>query len=65
SIARSALGDGRGADFSLDLIVNETTALRERRRGQLVLSGGDDETIYLRGDRQEAARALAFHIDDL
>ncbi|MEO7965945.1 MAG: heparinase II/III family protein, partial [Gemmatimonadaceae bacterium] len=42
SIARSALGDGRGADFSLDLIVNETTALRERRRGQLVLSGGDD-----------------------
>ena len=64
TIPRSALGDGRDADFSLDLIVNETTPARERRRGQLVLSGGHDESIYLRGDRQEAARALAFHIDD-
>lgn len=42
----------------LDLIVNETTHDRERRRGQLVLSGGHDEFVYLRGDRHDASRLI-------
>jgi hypothetical protein len=49
----------RPADhFDLDVVINETTAARERRRGQLVLSGGSGEFVYLRGDRQDAARLL-------
>jgi hypothetical protein len=48
--------------IDLDIIVNETVAGRERRRGQLVLSGARDEFVYLRGDRHEAARLLPFLI---
>jgi hypothetical protein len=32
-------------------MVNEISRDRERRRGQLVLSGGSGEFIYLQGDR--------------
>jgi hypothetical protein len=42
----------------LDLIVNETTSLRQRRRGQLVMSGANGEFVYLRGDRHDPARLL-------
>lgn len=42
---------------SLDLIVNEKPAHRERRRGQLVLSGGGG-FIYLRGDRHDESALL-------
>jgi hypothetical protein len=42
----------------LDLIINETTADRTRRRGQLVLSGGAGEFVYLRGDRQDPTRLI-------
>ena len=45
--------------FDLDLIVNEIPPGRERRRGQLVLSGGGD-WIFLRGDRQARDRLLHF-----
>jgi hypothetical protein len=48
----------------LDLIVNEKPAGRERRRGQLVLSGGRGEFIYLRGDRHELNRLIPFPIVD-
>jgi hypothetical protein len=44
----------------LDLVVNEKPAGRERRRGQLVLSGGKGEFIYLRGDRHEHHRLIPF-----
>ncbi len=64
SIPRHALGEPPNVAFTLDLIVNETIPERERRRGQLVLSGGQNETIYLRGDRQDATRALAFSLDE-
>ena len=47
---------------SLDVIVNETERVRERRRGQLVLSGAHGEFVYLRGDRHEAAQLLPFMI---
>jgi hypothetical protein len=46
--------------FALDVIVNETAPGRERRRGQLVLSGARGEFVYLRGDRQPADRLLPF-----
>lgn len=42
----------------VDLIVNETAHDRERRRGQLVLSGAGNEFVYLRGDRHDAARLI-------
>ena len=60
AMPRAALVFGGAGDFTLDLIVNEISPDRARRRGQLVLSGGRDEWIYLRGDRQDAARALPF-----
>jgi hypothetical protein len=47
---------------SLDVIVNETERGRERRRGQLVLSGSHGEFVYLRGDRHDAARLLPLMI---
>lgn len=42
---------------AFDLIVNERPPERERRRGQLVLSGGGGFS-YLRGDRHDPARSL-------
>jgi hypothetical protein len=53
------LTDGERRDgLDFDLIVNEIAPGRERRRGQLVLSGGEGEWIYLRGDRQPRDRYL-------
>ncbi|WP_158508834.1 heparinase II/III domain-containing protein [Gemmatirosa kalamazoonensis] len=42
--------------FGFDLIVNETAPGRERRRGQLVLSGARGEFVYLQGDRHDPER---------
>jgi hypothetical protein len=44
--------------IDVDIIVNETTSARERRRGQLVLSGGQGEFVYLRGDRHDPTRLI-------
>ena len=51
---------------ALDVIVNEKPIGRERRRGQLVLSGGRarGEFVYLRGDRHEPDRLIPLRIDD-
>lgn len=59
-----ALGGARAERVALDVIVNETAPWRERRRGQLVLSGAPGEWAYLRGDRQDAANLLPFRIAD-
>ncbi|MFN8667095.1 MAG: heparinase II/III family protein [Gemmatimonadaceae bacterium] len=64
AVPRSALALEGAGDFTLDAIVNEISPDRERRRGQLVLSGGSGEWVYLRGDRQESERALPFHLTD-
>jgi len=64
-IPRSTFGDNSATDFTLDVIVNQISPDRERRRGQLVLSGGFDEWTYLRGDRQDPSRALSFLVDDV
>ncbi|MGI9076101.1 MAG: heparinase II/III domain-containing protein [Gemmatimonadaceae bacterium] len=55
-----ALGDQCPARFSLDVIVNDMAPDRQRRRGQLVMSGGAGEFVYLRGDRHDASRFLHF-----
>jgi hypothetical protein len=40
--------------------VNETGSGRTRRRGQLLLSGGRSEFVYLRSDRHDRDRLLLF-----
>ena len=37
---------------SIDVLVNDMSPDRQRRRGQLVLSGARGDRVYLRGDRQ-------------
>jgi len=46
--------------FDADVLVNENTPGRSRRRGQLVLSGSHDEFVYLRADRHDRDRLLRF-----
>jgi hypothetical protein len=53
------------AALALDVLVNEAAPGRERRRGQLVMSGADREFVYLRGDRHEATRLLRFTHPDV
>jgi heparinase II/III-like protein len=48
TIPRGALSRTVG----VDVLVNETSPDRQRRRGQLVLSGARGDRVYLRGDRQ-------------
>ena len=60
-VAEVALEAG-ATEVALDVIVNETAPGRERRRGQLVLSGARGEFVYLRGDRHDVARLLRFTI---
>jgi hypothetical protein len=60
-VAEVALQAG-ATDVALDVIVNETAPGRERRRGQLVLSGARGEFVYLRGDRHDVAQLLRFVI---
>ncbi|HET7565921.1 MAG TPA: heparinase II/III family protein, partial [Gemmatimonadaceae bacterium] len=56
---RDAEGESeQNLSIAFDLIVNDMTPERQRRRGQLVLSGGSGEYVYLRGDRQSPARFL-------
>jgi hypothetical protein len=55
----------RGANpVAIDVLVNETIPGRERRRGQLVLSGGRGEFVYLRGDRHDASRLVPLLVID-
>ena len=56
--------DMRRGGFDLDLIVNEMPPDRERRRGQLVLSGAAGEWVYLRGDRHARESFVPFALDD-
>ncbi len=60
--SRQRLPRGDDGTVHFDLIVNERTPDRERRRGQLVLSGGGGFG-YLRGDRHEPARSLRLSFD--
>ncbi|MDQ3696616.1 MAG: heparinase II/III-family protein [Gemmatimonadota bacterium] len=64
SVPLSALGAGPSYPFAFDVIVNDMAPGRERRRGQLVLSGGAGEFVYLQGDRQSPARLLHFVVPE-
>ncbi len=56
----ASLGELPSIPFVLDVLINDMAPDRERRRGQLVLSGARGEFVYLRGDRQYADRLLPF-----
>ena len=62
AVPRAALAlddaDDAGRTVLVDVLVNEMPAGRERRRGQLVLSGAAGGFVYLQGDRHAAARCL-------
>jgi hypothetical protein len=62
-IPRNALG-APDAQFGLDVIVNEMPPGRERRRGQLVLSGAGSGWAWLRGDRQDRDALLPMRVGD-
>ena len=68
-LGRTALtrrGDDAAArTVAIDVLVNEMPAGRERRRGQLVLSGARGGFVYLQGDRHDAARCLPFVLPPL
>ncbi|MGH7720256.1 MAG: heparinase II/III domain-containing protein, partial [Gemmatimonadaceae bacterium] len=59
SVPLDSLGEGHEVTIALDVLVNETAPGRQRRRGQLALSGGGD-FIYLQGDRRAPDRYLRF-----
>jgi hypothetical protein len=50
--------------LALDVIVNEMPHGRERRRGQLLMSGALTEFVYLRGDRHDASRLIPIQLTD-
>lgn len=50
--------DTVASELAIDVLINDMSADRERRRGQLVLSGARGERVYLRGDRQPVDRYL-------
>ena len=50
------------AQQKLDVIANDAGPGRERRRGQLVLSGAHGEFAYLQGDRHDPRRLVPFDI---
>jgi hypothetical protein len=50
----------RGARIPVNIVVNEMYSSRERRAGQLALSGGG--WVYLRGDREHPASAIVAEV---
>ncbi|MBL0940151.1 MAG: heparinase II/III family protein [Gemmatimonadaceae bacterium] len=52
-----------GPTLNLDVVINERPADRERRRGQLILSGGGGFS-YLAGDRHDPARGILVRLPD-
>ncbi|HTE48206.1 MAG TPA: heparinase II/III family protein [Gemmatimonadaceae bacterium] len=65
-------GDGYRIDVTIsgiipravDVVVNEMPRGRERRRGQLVLSGAVGEFVYLQGDRHDPNRLIPLNLSD-
>ena len=72
SSAWSLTSDGYSLDVeigdcipnAIDILINEKPSARERRRGQLVLSGGRGEFVYLRGDRHEQTHLVPIRLTD-
>ncbi len=49
---------------AIDILINEKPLGRERRRGQLILSGGRGDFVYLRGDRHERTQLVPIGLTD-
>jgi hypothetical protein len=64
TVSLAALGLAPGDRFRFDVLVNETGPGRDRRRGQLVLSGGAGEFVYIRSDGHDLARLLPFQLSE-
>ena len=60
TLPRSALSPS----FGVDVLVNEMSPDRQRRRGQLVLSGARGDRVYLRGDRQHLEHFLMLRLPE-
>ncbi|HEV2181477.1 MAG TPA: hypothetical protein VGR59_14215, partial [Gemmatimonadaceae bacterium] len=58
----AALEAGGDGEIAMQVVVNDMAPGRQRRRGQLVVSGGAGEWVYLRGDREAAAHARRFRV---
>jgi hypothetical protein len=56
-------GAERGTTIELDVLVNEMASGRERRQGQLVMSGAAGEFAYLAGDRHDPTRLLQVRLE--
>ena len=65
AVPLALLGARPGSVMGLQLVVNDMAPGRSRRRGQLVLSGGAGERIYLRGDREHPLTFTRFVIGDV
>jgi hypothetical protein len=50
--------------LAIDVVVNEMPRGRERRRGQLVLSGARGDFVYLRGDRHDREHLVPLRVVD-
>ena len=50
--------------FAFDVLVNEMSSDRQRRRGQLVLSGARGDRVYLRGDRQPLEQFIPLRLPE-
>lgn len=57
-VSLAGIASGDPPRFAMDVLVNEMPPDRERRRGQLVLSGARGERVWLRGDRHDRDRYL-------
>lgn len=62
AIPLASLGVTEGGTFGLQVVVNDMAPGRARRRGQLVLRGGEGKHIYLRGDREQFVNFLRFAV---
>jgi hypothetical protein len=50
--------------IALDVLVNDMSPDRQRRRGQLVLSGARGDRVYLRGDRQPLEHLIRLRLPE-
>jgi hypothetical protein len=50
--------------IALDVLVNDMSPDRQRRRGQLVLSGARGDRVYLRGDRQPLEQFIRLRLPE-
>jgi hypothetical protein len=56
--------DALSPTIALDVLVNDMSPNRQRRRGQLVLSGARGDRVYLRGDRQPLELFIRLHLPE-